>query len=109
MVMQQGIARECADTDAVFYDSHDEYTRQLIKSVPRIQSESDAAPKEGSVGETVLSVDSVAVEFSMSGDGWLSAPSVLRAVDDVSLTVKAARHWVLWGNPGVASPHWQER
>ncbi|MDH3976999.1 MAG: ATP-binding cassette domain-containing protein [Gammaproteobacteria bacterium] len=48
----------------------------------------------------MLSVDSVAVEFSMSGDGWLSAPSVLRAVDDVSLTVKAGETLGIVGESG---------
>lgn len=116
IVMRQGVVREAGTVDALFQHAHDAYTRALIACRPRL----DARPRRLPVvadfmepgrhpeaqpdrpvrmdGETILAVHHLSKTFQLR-DGWFQKRE-LRAVDDVSFTLRRGRTLGLVGESG---------
>jgi len=87
LVMHGGELKEHGDVRDVFYRPQHEYTRMLLKAVPRLDSAPPAAPLPAQSNPPLIDVEAVRVHFPVLGRGWLGKREVLRAVDGVSLTL----------------------
>ena len=99
LVMRDGQMRECGSVNKVFYESQDNYTRELLAAVPRLDevqprrlavvgdSEAEATADIDSrpVGDTMLTVDKLEVRFSAGRPGPFRPVQFLHAVAGVSL------------------------
>jgi len=96
-VMRHGEVVERGDVDDIFYAPRHDYTRMLLGSMPRLDQEPDfAAPS----GKLLLDVEEVKVSFPVKGDGFFAAPRMLRAVDGISLTLRAGETLGVVGESG---------
>ena len=85
LVMHGGERKEQGDVRDVFYRPQHEYTRMLLKAVPRLDSAQPAAPPPAQTDTPLLTVETVRVHFPVPGAGWFAKREVLRAVDGVDL------------------------
>ena len=86
LVMHGGELKEQGVVRDVFYRPQHDYTRLLLKAVPRLDS--DLAPLPAvPVCEPLVAVDGLRVHFPVPGAGWFSRSEMLRAVDGVDLTL----------------------
>jgi len=108
LVMRSGVLREAGPVDQVFYTPADEYTRDLLAAVPRLDGRQPerlavvgAGPRDllkpdsGRVvdnaeaatvaAESLLMAEHLRVTFPAGRESWLGPQKWLRAVDDVSL------------------------
>jgi peptide/nickel transport system ATP-binding protein len=86
LVMNGGELKEHGDVRDVFYRPQHDYTRMLLKAVPRL----DTAPPSSSLpaqGENLIEVETVRVHFPVPSARWFGKREVLRAVDGVDLTL----------------------
>ncbi len=92
MVMRNGECRESGSIDQIFYQPQDEYTRELLAAVPRLDFEQPQpqdttqmpVPTKKDDRVILLQVDSLQVFFDIPGPGIFSASQTLKAVDGVS-------------------------
>ncbi len=98
IVMRDGRCREAGTVDQIFYRPADEYTRELLAAVPRLDFERPQAevtavdlvvaqeqpPAKKNDRVILLQVDSLQVFFKVPGPGIFSASQTLKAVDGVS-------------------------
>jgi peptide/nickel transport system ATP-binding protein len=87
LVMHGGECKERGDVRDVFYRPQHEYTRMLLKAVPRLDSAPEASVQPASSATPLIDVHSVRVHFPVLGTGWLAKRELLRAVDGVDLTL----------------------
>jgi len=79
LVMQSGECVEYGDAAQVFYEPQHEYTRALLKAVPRVDDPgTDLPAPEAAMAR--LEVSGLEVEYKVAGDSWLAAPKPLKAL-----------------------------
>jgi peptide/nickel transport system ATP-binding protein len=121
LVMRQGQMRECGSVNAVFYRSTDDYTRELLAAVPRLdevqperlavvgqQQPGDldshgqemSARRSAPTGEPMLTVDDLSVQFRVEPDGLLQPARALTAVNGVSLLLRPGETLGIVGESG---------
>jgi oligopeptide/dipeptide ABC transporter ATP-binding protein len=87
LVMHGGELKEQGTARDVFYRPQHEYTRALLKAVPRLNSPLVAElPRTAEQAPPLVAVEGLKVHFPIGG-GWLAPRVVLRAVDGVDLTL----------------------
>ena len=107
-VMRGGRIIEVGRVDEIFYRPQDAYTRRLLAAAPRLDQPAGAIAPAGQVGQApagdagpVLEMKNVAVHFPVaSGSGLFGRARMLRAVDDISLTVQAGEAVGIVGESG---------
>ena len=99
LVMQSGLVRESGDVEPIFRSPAHDYTRTLLAAVPRLDRPGDG-PVQGSVrgSEPALLGRHISVEFPVAG-GWVR-PRVLKAVQDVSLSLRPGETLGIVGESG---------
>lgn len=100
-VMRRGEVVETGTAEDIYNAPKADYTRMLLKAVPRIdgaRAHQLQAPEEG---PSILSVDDVRVNFPIKvGGGIFPAMKQLRAVDGVSFELKAGETLGVVGESG---------
>ena len=94
-VMKRGEVVESGDTDAIFAAPKHPYTQMLIDAEPTGRKE-PVAP----TAPVVLDARNIAVQFTLEKSFFGKATHVLRAVDDVSLRVRAGETVGVVGESG---------
>jgi ABC-type glutathione transport system ATPase component len=118
-VMYQGQILETGDVDQIFYDSKSGYTRRLLSLIPRLPDtamadrRTDTVPAQPAAATpplqsadapldegTVLQVDNLSMHFPVRHDWRGRQVEVLKAVDDVSFTIRRGDTFGLVGESG---------
>ncbi len=123
-VMFNGEVVESGGVDQIFYQPQASYTQKLLSLIPRLPEEAMADNRKDDTGsvdpkitfadaatptqsadedmpdDTMLSVDNLSMHFPIGRD-WLGRPrEILRAVDDVSFTIRRGETFGLVGESG---------
>jgi oligopeptide/dipeptide ABC transporter ATP-binding protein len=85
LVMHGGELKEQGPVRDVFYRPQHEYTRMLLKAVPRLDSAPPVTSQPSQTDPPLIDVETVRVHFPVPGSGLLAKREVLRAVDGVDL------------------------
>ena len=101
-VMRRGEVVETGTVDEIYSAPKADYTRMLLKAVPRIDGERYVALPQPDQGAPILKVDDVRVTFPVKiKDGSLfGRTKPLRAVDGVSFTLQAGETLGIVGESG---------
>jgi oligopeptide/dipeptide ABC transporter ATP-binding protein len=101
LVMQAGELKEQGGVDDIFYGPRDEYTRALLRAVPRLDAPQPpaASSDRASHGEPLVEANGVEVHFPVASGGWL-AHRTLKAVDGVDLTLAPGETLGIVGESG---------
>jgi oligopeptide/dipeptide ABC transporter ATP-binding protein len=100
-VMRRGEVVETGPAQAIYHAPQAEYTRMLLKAVPRIESERAKALSAPDPGPPILRVDDVRVHFPVRvEDGVFGRTKQLRAVDGVSFQLRAGETLGVVGESG---------
>ena len=120
-VMCGGIVEEEGDVDQIFYEPKAAYTQRLLSLIPRLPENAmadrrtDTAPAEVNQtdatpvqsidaplsDDTVIQVDNLHMHFPIGGTDWRGRPRrILKAVDDVSFTIRRGETFGLVGESG---------
>ena len=101
-VMRRGEVVETGTVDEIYASPKADYTRMLLKAVPRIDGDRYVALPQPDTGSPILKVDDVRVIFPVKiKDGSLFGKSKpLRAVDGVSFTLQAGETLGIVGESG---------
>ncbi len=94
-VMKRGEVVESGDTDAIFAAPKHPYTQMLIDAEPTGRKEPVA-----STAPVVIDARNIAVQFALEKSFFGKATHVLKAVDDVSLRVRAGETVGVVGESG---------
>ncbi|MEO9299478.1 ABC transporter ATP-binding protein [Devosia alba] len=101
MVMQQGVAVEQNQIDAVLDNAQHDYTRHLLKAVPHFSAgkavRTDGHRVEGRA--PIVSVDDLVVRFPVSR-GLFRAKAAVHAVDGVSFDLQPGETLAIVGESG---------
>ncbi len=92
LVMSEGHAVEAGDTDAVFYDTQHDYTKKLLAAIP---NGAKTQANRTHADEILVDVKNLCTFFNEDQSG-----SVVKAVNDISLTVKRGEILGLVGESG---------
>jgi peptide/nickel transport system ATP-binding protein len=114
LVMRNGEMRECGPVEQVFYDSQDNYTRELLAAVPRLDAEQprrlavvgdmpaadtpDIAARE--IGDTMLEVEKLQIRFPTGHASLFGPAQFLQAVAGVSFELKRGETLGVVGESG---------
>ncbi|MBK3745093.1 ABC transporter ATP-binding protein, partial [Paraburkholderia aspalathi] len=93
-VMRAGEVVETAATETIFASPKHPYTRMLLDAEP--EGQKLPPPSDAPV---LIEAEHVSVSFNLS-KGWLTKPTLLRAVDDISLTLKQGQTIGVVGESG---------
>lgn len=93
-VMKDGVVVETGATDVIFERPSHDYTKKLLDAEP--SGEKHAVPESEPI---VLEAQKVAVEFAVGG-GMFSPPDVLRAVDNVTFSLRKGQTLGIVGESG---------
>jgi peptide/nickel transport system ATP-binding protein len=96
-VMREGEVVERGAVDEIFYAPKQDYTRMLLKAMPRLEDTPRLATQPG---ETLLDVRDVKVSFPVKGETLLAPKRQLKAVDGVSFSLKAGETLGVVGESG---------
>jgi oligopeptide/dipeptide ABC transporter ATP-binding protein len=100
-VMRHGEVVETGTVDEIYARPKADYTRMLLKAVPRIDGDRAQTLAPIQDGPPILDVDDVRVYFPVKvNDGLFEKPKMLRAVDGVSFTLKAGETLGIVGESG---------
>jgi|CXWL01.1.fsa_nt_gi oligopeptide/dipeptide ABC transporter ATP-binding protein len=100
-VMRAGEVVETGSVDEIYSAPKAEYTRMLLKAVPRIDGERAYDLLAPDAGAPILKVDDLRVHFPIKLDsGLFSKSKMLRAVDGVSFDLKASETLGIVGESG---------
>jgi oligopeptide/dipeptide ABC transporter ATP-binding protein len=96
-VMRHGEVVERGDVDGIFYAPRHAYTKMLLSAMPRLTDPLETATEPGAL---LLDARDVKVTFPVKGDGWLAPKRDLRAVDGISLFLRASETLGIVGESG---------
>jgi oligopeptide/dipeptide ABC transporter ATP-binding protein len=101
-VMRRGEIVETGLADDIYHAPKAEYTRMLLKAVPRIEKERAEALPALDIGAPILRVDDVRVHFpvKVEGGGVFGRTKLLRAVDGVSFDLRVGETLGVVGESG---------
>jgi len=100
-VMRHGEVVETGTVDQIYASPKADYTRMLLKAVPRIDGDRAQTIAPVQEGPPILNVDDVRVHFPIKvNDGFFEKPKLLRAVDGVSFELKAGETLGIVGESG---------
>ncbi|MFT3729301.1 MAG: ABC transporter ATP-binding protein [Terricaulis sp.] len=99
-VMRRGEVVETGDVGDIYHTPHAEYTRMLLKAVPRIDRARAQTLASIEAGAPILKVDDVRVHFPVKVDGVFAPPKTLRAVDGVSFDLHKGETLGIVGESG---------
>jgi len=101
-VMRRGEVVETGTVDEIYSAPKADYTRMLLKAVPRIDGDRSVALPQPDAGTPILKVDDVRVTFPVKiKDGSLFGKTKpLRAVDGVSFSLQAGETLGIVGESG---------
>ncbi len=100
-VMRHGEVVETGSVDEIYARPKADYTRMLLKAVPRIDGDRAQVIAPIQEGPPILSVDDVRVYFPIKiDDGLFEKPKMLRAVDGVSFDLKVGETLGIVGESG---------
>ncbi|MBC7767559.1 MAG: ABC transporter ATP-binding protein [Phycisphaerales bacterium] len=101
-VMRRGEVVETGTVDDIYASPKADYTRMLLKAVPRIDGDRNVALPQPGAGAPILKVDDVRVIFPVRiKDGSLFGKTKpLRAVDGVSFSLQAGETLGIVGESG---------
>ncbi|MBI3440188.1 MAG: ABC transporter ATP-binding protein [Proteobacteria bacterium] len=100
-VMRHGEVVETGDVGEIYARPKADYTRMLLKAVPRIEGERVQTLASIQDGPPILSVDDVRVHFPIKiNAGFFEKPKSLRAVDGVSFDLRAGETLGIVGESG---------
>jgi oligopeptide/dipeptide ABC transporter ATP-binding protein len=101
-VMRRGEVVETGSADELFSNPSADYTRMLLKAVPRIDGERAVSLAAASEGEPILKVDDVRVTFpvKVKTGALFGGVKPLRAVDGVSFELRAGETLGIVGESG---------
>lgn len=100
-VMHKGEIVETDSVKGIFASPVAEYTRALLKAVPRIDGERALAPPPPREAPPILTVDDLRVHFPVRVEaGLFGQTKILRAVDGVSLELGAGETLGVVGESG---------
>jgi oligopeptide/dipeptide ABC transporter ATP-binding protein len=100
-VMRHGEVVETGTVDEIYARPKADYTRMLLKAVPRIDGERAQTLAPVQDGPPILHVDDVRVHFPIKvNDGLFEKPKLLRAVDGVSFELKPGETLGIVGESG---------
>ncbi|UYN99147.1 MAG: ABC transporter ATP-binding protein [Devosia sp.] len=101
MVMQNGVAVEQGDADAILDNPQHDYTRHLLRAVPHFTSGA-AVRTDGTRDtkpDTIVKVDDLVVRFPV-GRSWLRPRGAIHAVDGVSFDLVPGETLAIVGESG---------
>lgn len=99
LVMRQGEFVEQGTVEEVFATPRQDYTRQLLQAMPRIDSETNRPVNKHS--NTLLTVDDIKVHFPIKkGFGLFGRKVWLRAVDGISFSLRESETLGIVGESG---------
>jgi oligopeptide/dipeptide ABC transporter ATP-binding protein len=97
LVMRNGECQEQGPIDDCFHNPKTAYARELLAAVPRLDAEPVRLPP---VGESVITVEDLAVHYQVTQPGFFAAPKTLRALDGVSLDLRPGETLGVVGESG---------
>jgi ABC-type glutathione transport system ATPase component len=106
-VMKDGLIVEQGPVDDIFYNTRHDYTKKLLASIPEGAKPETANPDDSNPGASnientpLLSISGLKTHFHDYSGGWLKRnQKVIKAVDDVSLTIQPGEILGLVGESG---------
>jgi oligopeptide/dipeptide ABC transporter ATP-binding protein len=101
-VMRRGEVVETGSADEIFSNPSADYTRMLLKAVPRIDGERAVSLAAASDGEPILKVDDVRVTFpvKVKTGALFGGVKPLRAVDGISFELRVGETLGIVGESG---------
>ncbi|MBQ0712329.1 MAG: ABC transporter ATP-binding protein [Porticoccus sp.] len=106
-VMKDGLIVEQGSVDDIFYNTQHEYTKKLLASIPEgakpgASSPGTFNPDASSIeNKPLLSINGLKTHFHDYSGGWLKRnQKVIKAVDDVSLSIQPGEILGLVGESG---------
>ena len=99
LVLRHGRAVEDGPAPALFAAPRATYTQELLRAVPRVDVPALHRSPLPETAPTVLRLQGVEKRFTLR-EGWLAAKREIRAVDGVSLDVRAGETLALVGESG---------
>jgi oligopeptide/dipeptide ABC transporter ATP-binding protein len=101
-VMRRGEVVETGPVGDIYSAPKADYTKMLLKAVPRIDGERYVALPEPDTGPPILKVEDVRVIFpvKVKGSGMFAASKPLRAVDGVSFDLRSGETLGIVGESG---------
>ncbi|MFE7441190.1 dipeptide ABC transporter ATP-binding protein [Streptomyces chartreusis] len=97
-VMSQGRIVECAPAGRLLGAPSEAYTRQLLAAVPRLDAPPITPPPRAEGGPPLLETEHLTKDFPLPHSA--GGPRLLRAVDDVDITVHRGETVALVGESG---------
>ena len=93
-IMNNGNIVESGSTQQIFNHPQTNYTNHLLESVPK------GRPSAKEPGEPLVSVKNLKVHFSTNNSWFKKSKDFIKAVDDVSLTIKKGTTFGIVGESG---------
>ncbi|MEQ1801549.1 MAG: ABC transporter ATP-binding protein [Gammaproteobacteria bacterium] len=98
LVMKNGECQEQGPIDDCFHNPRTDYARELLAAVPRLDQEVPVLRFGNSA--PVLKLDDLEVHYPVDQPGLFASPKILRALDGVSLELRAGETLGVVGESG---------
>ena len=99
VVMRKGRVMEAGTAIDVLADPAHAYTQRLFHAAPMIPEDPDILPRTAR-RDPILEMRNVSKSFQIRGGGWFAPKQILRACDDINLTVERGKTMAIVGESG---------